>query len=176
MQDIPYGYCHCGCGQKTNLVQWSNAHHGWKRGEPKRYIQGHQRRGKTKPDRYRIEDRGFESPCWTWLLSKVPAGYGQVRISSSTIPAHRYYYEKMRGPIPDGFQLDHLCRNRDCVNPEHLEVVTHAENVRRGKSTPFTHEDIEMIRRSSTSGVELARRFGVRPDTIYAIRAGRSWA
>lgn len=76
--------------------------------------------------------------CWDWLATRTAAGYGQFwagRYSPTGQPlldsAHRVVYEVLVGPIPAGLEIDHLCRNTGCVNPEHLEVVTHAENVRR---------------------------------------------
>lgn len=70
--------------------------------------------------------------CWNWkgTLSK---GYGKVYVQGNkSKSAHRFIYEMLVGEIPEGFELDHLCRNRSCVNPKHLEPVTHLENVRRG--------------------------------------------
>lgn len=60
-------------------------------------------------------------------------GYGSVWRDGRMVSAHRAMYELMIGPVPDGLELDHLCRNRRCCNPGHLEAVTHAENVRRGE-------------------------------------------
>lgn len=76
--------------------------------------------------------------CWNWTAASGPDGYGRFHLDARRIPgrrpivAHRVSYEHFVGPIPDGLQLDHLCRNRGCVNPAHLEPVTQRENLLRG--------------------------------------------
>lgn len=72
--------------------------------------------------------------CWEWIASKDSNGYGTIAVDGATKRAHRVAYELLIGPIAEGLQLDHLCRVRACVNPAHLEPVTMAENIRRGKS------------------------------------------
>lgn len=71
--------------------------------------------------------------CWRWNLSIRPDGYGQIWTGNTVRLTHRVSYEIHVGPIPEGLVLDHLCRNRACINPEHLEVVTNEENIRRGQ-------------------------------------------
>ena len=73
--------------------------------------------------------------CWEWTSFKDEDGYGGVWLNGRTARAHRVMYELLVGPIPDGLQLDHLCRNKACVRPDHLEPVTLAENVRRAADT-----------------------------------------
>lgn len=74
--------------------------------------------------------------CWLWTGNINHAGYGRFNYLGKRIMAHRVSYELVVGPIPEGLQIDHLCRVRNCVNPSHLEPVTNAENVRRGISVP----------------------------------------
>jgi hypothetical protein len=70
--------------------------------------------------------------CWLWTGSSLFRGYGQLRVKGKLVLAHRFAYELTIGPIPLGLTLDHLCRTPACVHPQHLEPVTHAENVLRG--------------------------------------------
>lgn len=76
------------------------------------------------------------SGCWLWIGPIKDTGYGRfsVRDGSAwkTVIAHRYSYEAENGPIPEGLVIDHLCRMRCCVNPDHLEAITNEENIRRG--------------------------------------------
>jgi hypothetical protein len=80
-----------------------------------------------------------DESCWEWLGTKSAAGYGQMRVAGSRQYTHRVSYEMFVGPIPEGLSIDHLCRNRACCNPAHLEAVTHAVNVARGERPTRTH-------------------------------------
>jgi hypothetical protein len=70
--------------------------------------------------------------CWRWRACVGPDGYGRLMVQKRPVGAHRIAYELLVGPIPAGLELDHLCRNRGCCNPAHLEPVTHRENALRG--------------------------------------------
>jgi hypothetical protein len=70
--------------------------------------------------------------CWEWTGRITPQGYGTISLAGKSHRAHRLSYEALVGPIPDGLGLDHLCRNRPCVNPDHLEPVTQSVNTKRG--------------------------------------------
>ena len=71
--------------------------------------------------------------CWLWTAALDRKGYARFGLNGKNCTAHRVAYELLVGPIPDGLTLDHLCRNRRCVNPAHLEPVTNEENLRRGE-------------------------------------------
>ena len=79
-----------------------------------------------------VEDRGHTTPCWIWQGAENGDGYGRISVHNNSRRAHRVSYESFVGPVPAGLVIDHLCRQRMCVNPAHLEPVTNGENVRRG--------------------------------------------
>lgn len=78
--------------------------------------------------------------CWLWKGGLNKKGYGKCYDGARNEIAHIAFYRLLVGPIPSGLELDHICRVRRCVNPEHLEPVTHAENIRRGRSGAANRE------------------------------------
>lgn len=78
--------------------------------------------------------------CWIWIGALDSHGYGAFHVArNKTVKAYRFAYETMKGTVPVGKELDHLCRVPACVNPDHLEAVTHLENSRRGAQNAKTH-------------------------------------
>lgn len=128
-------------------------------------------------DRHEVRDCGYETPCWVWTGNFQTHGYGTITVDGKGRVAHRFRWEKVNGPVPDGLELDHLCRNRACVNLDHLEPVTHAENVRRGACTKLSEDDVREIRRSlptERADLDLAVKFGMSCGYIRAVRTGRA--
>ncbi len=88
------------------------------------------------PDRFRakVDTSAGLFGCWIWAGAKSDRGYGQIQVAGKTAYAHRTGYELIAGAIPEGLQIDHLCRVQLCVNPSHLEAVTPAVNNLRSES------------------------------------------
>lgn len=112
-----------------------------------------------------------ETPCWEWPGVVNSAGYGVMQVNGKSKRAHRELYERVIGPIPKGMVLDHLCRNRKCANPWHLEPVSLEENILRGTGLPaenarkthcirgheFTSENTRILRGAERECRECAR-------------------
>lgn len=165
----PSGLCQCGCGGVTPISKVSRTSKGHVNGEHVRFIVGH---NQQKGQKWRVLPNG----CWAWFGALDTAGYGTMTVEGSTRAAHRYYFEQTHGLIPEGHQLHHTCRNRCCVNPDHLEVLAPTEHRRR-------HSKLDMgkareIRRRCAAGESkrgLGRAFGVDARTIKDVVDGRTW-
>ena len=84
-----------------------------------------------------------EIGCWIWTACLSESGYGLVTINRRLLRAHRVSYEAKFGPIPEGLVIDHVCRQRSCVNPDHLRAVTHRENIMAEGSLSITKRQAE---------------------------------
>jgi hypothetical protein len=86
---------------------------------------------RTADERFTCKYQVTESGCWRWTAGHTPLGYGLFRMAEQMVYAHRWSYARARGPVPEGLELDHLCRIPSCVNPAHLEPVSHEVNMQR---------------------------------------------
>ena len=103
------------------------------KGKPTSYRHGHNLRSRLTSLEHRIKKlaRVDENNCWTWTKGVREDGYGLMQWKGRTRLVHRVVYEAMKGAIERGLEIDHLCRNRACCNPEHMEAVSRKENVAR---------------------------------------------
>jgi len=192
--EIPYGYCHCGCGQKTWIPTKSQAALGYVKGQPVRFIHGHGRRKQgSLADAFWLHvTSGNPNDCWEWQGGKNPKGYGQLYYRRAQHKAHRLSWELHNGPIPGGMDVCHKCDNPPCCNPNHLFLGTRAENTldmyAKGRNrqingekchkAKLTESDIPEIRRLHSEGMSqtaLAKQYGVSQHSISSIVRGKSW-
>ena len=154
--------CKCGCGGLTK--------------RSRNYMRNHDKRKSPVP--YTVVSTGHTTPCWIWAWGITGRGYGAIRVDGKTKSAHIVYYEEANGLVPQGYQLDHLCRVRACVNPNHLEPVSCATNIRRGRQSKLTEEQVLAIIGLLKTGkpqMAVAREFNVSRGAIGHIFHGRCW-
>lgn len=175
--DIPYGLCWCGCGEPSPTAPQLESKRQYFPGEPRKYIHGH--RARRTPLTHVVEDRGHDTPCWIWQRGRDELGYGTTWRNGGHQRAHVAFYEEAFGPVPTHLELDHRCRVRCCVNPMHLEPVSHAENCQRGATAKLTPQKVREIRHLYASGqcnqYELAARYGVTQTSIYYVVHRKHW-
>jgi hypothetical protein len=133
-----------------------------------------------------------ENECWLWTGNKIRQGYGRLKIGSRNVLAHRYSYELHNGPITPELDVLHSCDNPPCVNPAHLWLGTHIDNMRdrqnkgrlnhpvgeRVNTARFTKEQVKwifLLEKYPSINRDLAKLFSVHVDTIKLIRAGKTW-
>lgn len=187
---IPYGYCECGCGQKTKISSITRKNRGWIKGEPKRFIAKHKT---TSPIDCLLDSK---SGCWNWQKAKTPHGYGVLRLDGNLEYAHRYYYKLAYGEIEEGMHICHKCDNPSCVNPEHLFAGTRSDNLsdcvnkgrhvsvfrnlegvknNQSKMTPDKVSEIRQLAKAGVSQRKIARQFGIAQSTAGAIIRRETW-
>lgn len=134
---------------------------------------------KRTPD-YEVIDMGYETPCWRWLkfieTKGRSKGYPKTNVNGVTKRAHKVYYEDHFGvKLEPHIQLDHKCRNRSCVNPDHLEPVTHREN--QDRRSKFSWEQAAAVRalKGVLSQQKIADQFGISRRYVRDILEGRAW-
>lgn len=171
-EDLRYGYCRCGCGQKTRIPNRSDKSRGRVKGVPFTWKSGHFTRIRK---RYEVD---LETGCWNWQVGFNPNGYAIIRMNNHSYLVHKLLHQLLHGKAPRGLELDHLCRNRRCINPDHLELVTHTENMRRGAMTKLKVEQVREIKVLLNQGLThrtIAPMFDVTKAAITAISIGRTW-
>jgi hypothetical protein len=194
-QEIPYGYCHCGCGQLTSIALQSSTKHGYVRGEPKHFVIGHRARLGKYPSAevafWSHVTPGAADDCWRWHGPLNGYGYGLAQwIGSRRWRAHRLSYYLHFGPIPDDIQVLHKCDNPPCVNPNHLFLGTISNNMQdktskgrqmQGEQVPsskLTDDDVRLIRSLAANGIlhrVIAHQFNLTRSAITNIVNRRSW-
>lgn len=125
--------------------------------------------------------------CWVWRGARNAFGYGIFKVevgSEKKEMAHRWSFKAAGGDIPDGLTLDHLCENKLCVRPDHLEPCTRGENAARAKrgernyNAQLTADDVREIRRRYARGESqrsLARSYGVSQGSVWGVVHGKTW-
>lgn len=168
--EIPFGYCHCGCGGLAPIADRNSARKGWVKGQPKRYILHHRWAGPNIGPEYLVD---AATGCWVWQRAVSGDGYGIRTISKKRHLAHRLSYAKHVGPIPEGYDIHHKCENKPCVNPDHLEALERRAHRSVTHGYSLTQGTADIIRARCE---ELAAEFGTSMMAISAIARGLTWS
>jgi hypothetical protein len=138
----------------------------------------------------RFEDKVLKGEgCWRWSAAKLPTGYGIFRLNGRNHYAHRLAYELWVGEISKGMFVCHRCDNPSCVRPDHLFLGTNRDNIadrtakgrshrpigERNPKAKLSSEDVAAIRSDTGRSSDIAKKYGIAPDTVRHIRNRRIW-
>lgn len=192
---IPVGLCQCGCGEPTLIADRTRPRFGIVKGEPRRFLAGHNNRLKISTPRTtalrfwsKVDKSG---PCWLWTGLIMSNGYGVFRTKRKRYFAHRAAYTFTYGDIPDGLFICHHCDVRACCRPDHLFTGTHQDNMDdmwakgRGRvgadayGSKLTDTDVlaiyHLLATTPLTHPEIAGMYGVARSLIGQIANGNIW-
>jgi hypothetical protein len=204
LEPVPYGYCHCGCGQRTKSAKYTDNRRGYIKGQPACFLPGHYARvqpkqpcqGAAKSILAKVDRTSTPDGCHEWMGYRNKGGYGRVRFNSGRRlrMATHVVLELAGFIIPlEWLVVRHLCNNPPCVRVDHLKIGTLEENNEdrdsqgrqargerlRGRARLRGQQDAEEIRRLYAAGGilqrTLAHQFGVSQSAISAILRGETW-
>lgn len=135
--------CECGCGQPAPIAPHTNPKVGRVKGQPMRFVNGHQSLGHVRPRKLidptirfwkKVDKHGPIHPtlgteCWLWTGYQMPFGHGQLNVGDKIVLTHRFSWELHHGPIPEGLSVLHHCDVPNCIRPDHLFLGTQKDNV-----------------------------------------------
>lgn len=199
--EIPYGYCHCGCGQKTSIAKQSYKSKGVVNGQPMRFIAHHNVRVQLPVEErfwMKVNKSQGEERCWLWTAYKNESGYGQIRVGGKAYLAHRFAWQLINGEIPEGLHVLHNCPDGDnpaCVNPKHMFLGTQIDNnldmklkgrARQGHvlgeqhhKAKLTADKVKHIRERHAAGDislrQIGRDMGVSDSAIRGVINKKTW-
>lgn len=113
-----------------------------------------------------------QTGCWEWTQYVRDGGYGLIKVWGTFIPAHRYSYELHKGPIPDGMLVLHDCDNKKCINPDHLHIGTHADNMREAAERGLMPKGNDHPMRKNGSKYKGAKSYNARPVMVKGLPFG----
>lgn len=167
------GLCECGCGGVVPIATRTDTAKAWVKGRPIRFMVGHGNR-KAGPGWIVMP-----SGCWEWQRGRDEKGYGQTQRGGQCQKAHRYVWRQQRGELAPGQQLHHVCGNKACVNPDHLEVLTDYEHRARENRMRLTPDQVVEIRQRAADGeplFEIADQYGVSAPHVSRVVSGQRFA
>lgn len=167
---VPYGFCHCGCGQKTKVATKNVRKHGYVRGEPYRFIVGH-----TNKINHTVDS---QTGCWIWGGKLNGNGYAVSTRNHKSVRLARWLYERTFGALSVGMHVDHICRNRACINPYHLRPLTPRDNQLASPLLKLTKDKAREIRRLRSSGKTfsaIGSQFGISKRYVFDIVKRDAW-
>lgn len=177
-ENIEYGYCKCGCGNKTKSSKFTNIKRGIRKGEPYNYLKGHNEKDNVSIKLKRIEfdeDNG----CWIWKDAIDNHGYGVFSIHRKNIKAHKYIYEILLNiKIDKNKEVHHLCENKICVNPKHIIILDHKSHMRlHSEIIRLSLNEVKDIKKKYENGEskkKLSKNYNIHRNSVRKIIEDKS--
>jgi hypothetical protein len=187
VQEMSAGYCCCGCGQKTKISKFNSSAKNWVKGQPRKFISGHNKRNMIPfAERFwaKVDIKG-PAECWLWKGDTLASGYARVSITHDHYIGSRVAWELTYGPIPKDLLACHKCDNPPCCNPNHLFLGTakdnHNDMVQKGRCKTvkiLTDEivfNIRLLHVEGLSNPSIAKKLNISRPTIWDVVNRRCW-